>query len=105
MGLLQAAASSMQASAATKERLNRAVQTLSPIATAALPPEPAPPTEAPKRAQSSNGTEIEQTNGDLAAAPDAAGPGPGSTDEHLLRVPPAMDILDRYGTHPAPSCL
>ena len=100
MGLLQAAASSAQASAATKERLNRAVQTLSPIATAALPPEPAPPAEAPQHAQSSNGTKAEQTNGDVA--PDAARPGPGSTAEHLLRVPPAMDILDRYSTHPAP---
>lgn len=98
MGLLQAAASSAQASTATKERLNRAVQTLSPIARAALPPEPAPPAEASQHAQSSNGTEAEQTNGDV----DAARPGPGSTDEHLLRVPPAMDILDRCCTQSAP---
>ncbi len=105
MGLLQAAASSAQASAATKERLNRVVQTLSPIAASALPPEPAPLAEAREHAHSSDGTEIKQSNGDLAAAPGAARPAPVSTGEHILRIPPAMNILDRCSTRPALYCV
>ena len=95
LSLLQAATSSAQASAATKERLNRALQILSPIATASLPAEPAPESSAPERAQSSNGNEIKDTNGAVAPGEGAAKPGPSSMDNYLLRIPPGMDVLDR----------
>ena len=95
LSLLQAAAGSAQASAATKERLNRALQILSPIATASLPAEAAPQSDAPERAQSSNGNEVKDTNGAFDSGEAAAKPGGSSTDEHLLRIPPEMDVLDR----------
>lgn len=95
LSLLQAATSSAQASAATRERLNRALQILGPISAASLPAEPAPQSLAPARAQSSNGNEIKDTNGELVPGKDAAKPGPPSMEEHLLRIPPGMDVLDR----------
>ena len=95
LSLLQAATSSAQASAATRERLNRALQILSPIATASLPAEPAPQSRAPERAQSSNGNKIKDVNGEVIAGEDVAEPGSSSMDEHLLRIPPWMDVLDR----------
>lgn len=104
MSLLQAALSSSQASVASRERLNRAVQILSPIATAEVPAqpsaEPAAQAAAPERAQSSNGAESENTNGAVAAGKDTAAPEATSTEEHLLKLPPAMDILDRCSAPP-----
>ena len=94
LSLLQAATGSEQASVATKERLNRALQILSPIATASLPPEPASQSSAPERAQSSNGNEVKDTNGEVMGG-EAAKLVPASMDEHLLRIPPGMDVLDR----------
>ena len=97
LNLLQAAVSSAQASAATKERLNRALQILSPIATASIQAEPAAQSSAPERAQISNGNENESkhTNGTVAAGDEAAGLVPASMEEHLLRIPWGMDVLDR----------
>ena len=95
LSLLQAATGSEQASVATKERLNRALQILSPIAMASLPPEPAPQSSAPERTESSNGNEVKDVNGEVASGEDAAKPGPASMEEHLLRIPPGMDVLDR----------
>lgn len=96
LNLLQAAVSSAQASAATKERLNRALQILSPIATASIPAEPAAQSSAPEHVQISNGNEIESkdTNGTVAAG-DEAGSVPASMEEHMLRIPWGMDVLDR----------
>lgn len=89
--------SSAQASAATKERLNRALQIISPIATASIPAEPAAQSSAPEHAQNSNGNENESkhTNGTVAAGDEAADLVPASMEEHLLRIPWGMDVLDR----------
>ncbi len=73
-GLLQAAAAAPRAAADTRERLNRALQLVSPVASAALPAPAAGP--APAASQSGpldNGNAEEGApGGEGAAAPDQA---------------------------------
>ena len=78
------------------------MQTLSPIAGAALPPPaPAQPqAPAPEPAQSSNGDLTgENTNGVVTAGSDAAALAQSaSMIDSVLRIPPSMAVLDRCAT-------
>ena len=102
LSLLQAALGSAQASAAARERLGRAVQTLSPIAGAALPSLPPTQPRAPalEPAQSSNGDLAgENANGVVTAGSDAAAPTQSaSIFDSVLKMPPSMAVLDRCGS-------